>query len=105
MGKKELSDGNQVVAFYEVGIGSDRRFPDTRNNIVPFTRAEKHDSYITFTNLDLIPGHAVYYCTVRAHSTSLSTATVTSNGFYISYNGGVAGIKRLLYKWSINIIV
>ena len=91
VGKQVSSpDENQKVDHYEVGLGTDRRFSMTRDNVVSFTNAGKANFY-TFTNLDLIPGNAVYYCTVHAYSTSLSTSTVTSNGFSVSFNGGVLG--------------
>ena len=84
------AEENQEVSYYEVGIGSDRRFSNTKDDKVPFTNVGKQ-TFVTFRNLNLIPGDAVYYCTVKAYSTSLSTALVTSNGFSVSFNGGVLG--------------
>lgn len=73
-----------------MALGTDRRYPHTRNNIVPFTNVGTNKS-VTFTDLDLEPGHAVYYFTVQAFSVSYTTALATSNGFYVSFEGGVTG--------------
>ncbi|KAL3873866.1 hypothetical protein ACJMK2_036950, partial [Sinanodonta woodiana] len=80
--------GYQKVSYYEVALGTDRRFSKTQNNIVPFTNVGRNTS-VTFLDLDLIPGSAVYYFTVKAYSESYSTAIVTSNGFYVGFEGGV----------------
>ena len=91
--ESELENG-QDVAYYEVALGTDRRYPHTRDNIVPFTNVGKNKS-VTFTNLDLVPGHAIYYFTVQAYSASYTTALATSNGFYVSFEGGVEGMCTL----------
>ncbi|VDI46307.1 Hypothetical predicted protein [Mytilus galloprovincialis] len=82
--------GTQQVLFYEVAVGTDRRFHKTRDNIVPFTKVGLNDS-VTFYDLNLESGTAIYYFTVRAYSASFSVATVTSNGFHVGYDGGVEG--------------
>ena len=84
-------DASQEIAYYMVAVGTDRRFPETRESIVPFTNVGTNTS-VTFTDLDLEPGNAVYYFTVQAFSTSLATATVTSNGFSVTFSGGVTGM-------------
>ncbi|XP_076116641.1 uncharacterized protein LOC143084119 [Mytilus galloprovincialis] len=86
--KLEEQPDNQQVAFYEVAVGTDRRFPKTRDNIVPFTNVGKNTT-ATFYNLDLVPGTGLYYFTVKASSASYSVATVTSNGFHVGFDGGV----------------
>ncbi|KAL5014713.1 hypothetical protein ScPMuIL_008983 [Solemya velum] len=83
------TEGNQDIAYYEVALGTDRRFTKTRDNIVPYTNMGLNTT-VTFYNLELIPGTATYYFTVRAYSTSSSVAEVTSNGFYVGYDGGVS---------------
>lgn len=85
-----ISEGNQEVSYYEVALGTDRRFTKTRDNIVAYTNVGLNTS-VTFYNLELIPGVATYYFTVKAYSTSSSVAEVTSNGFYVGYDGGVSG--------------
>ncbi|XP_053400990.1 uncharacterized protein LOC123541000 [Mercenaria mercenaria] len=85
----EETDPDQEVAYYEVALGSDRRFDKTRDNVVPFTNVGKNTS-VTFKDLDLEPGFAVYYFTVRAFSASSASATITSNGFFVSFDGGVS---------------
>ncbi|XP_046562952.1 uncharacterized protein LOC124271845 [Haliotis rubra] len=88
----EEKSSNQEVAFYEVALGTDRRFPKTRDNIVPFVNVGLNKT-VTFYDLDLTPVTAIYYFTVRAHSRSGSKTDVTSNGFSVGFDGGVsAGI-------------
>lgn len=84
------------MAFYEVAVGTDRRFPKSRDNIVPFTNIGQNKT-VTFYNLDLVPGTGLYYFTVRAYSASYSVALVTSNGFHVGFDGGVTR-KYFTYK-------
>ncbi|XP_033637389.1 uncharacterized protein LOC117298318 isoform X2 [Asterias rubens] len=67
----------QAVDYYEVAVGTDRRYPKTRDNTVPFTNVGQNTS-VTFNNLDLQA--ATYYVTVKGHSASFSAAEVTSSG-------------------------
>ena len=83
---------NQDIAYYEVALGTDVRFPLTRTNVVPFTNVYLNTT-VTFTNLALEAGYGIYFFTVKAYSSSYSTATVTSNGFYVNSDGGVTGNK------------
>lgn len=85
-------DRSQQVAYYLVALGTDRRFNKTRDNVVPYTNVGTNTS-VTFYDLDLTPGVAVYYFSVYAISKSFSKTLVTSNGFYVGYDGGVAGIR------------
>lgn len=83
-------DPNQEVVFYEVAVGTDRRFPKTRDDVVPFTNVWLNKTAI-FYDLELTPIAGIYYFTVKAYSASYSVATVTSNGFRVGYDGGVIG--------------
>ncbi|XP_072033446.1 LOW QUALITY PROTEIN: uncharacterized protein [Amphiura filiformis] len=78
-GNDEIVHNSQVVDFYEAAVGTDRRYPKTRDNVVAFTNVGLNTS-VTFQYLDLQPLTSVYYVTVRAYSASFSTAEVTSNG-------------------------
>ncbi|XP_076087285.1 uncharacterized protein LOC143057777 [Mytilus galloprovincialis] len=80
----------QEIIYYEVAVGTDRTFAKTRDNIVPFTNVGLNQS-VTFYDLNLASGTAMYYFTVKAYSVSYSIATVTSNGFHVGYDGGVEG--------------
>ena len=80
----------QEVSYYEVALGTDRRFPNTRDNVKPFTNVGKNKT-ITFTNLELVQGTAKYFFSVKAYSASYSMALATSNGFYVSGVAGVTG--------------
>ena len=73
-----------------MALGSDRRFNHTRDNVVPYTNVGTNTS-VTFYDLDLTPGIALYYFSVYAVSKSFSRTLVTSNGFYVGYDGGVTG--------------
>ena len=88
--KLQQQDGSQQVAYYLVALGSDRRFNHTRDNVVPYTNVGTNTS-VTFYDLDLTPGIAVYYFSVYAVSKSFSRTLVTSNGFYVGFDGGVTG--------------
>lgn len=73
-----------------MALGTDRRFNKTRDNVVPYTNVGTNTSVI-FYNLDLTPGNAVYYFSVYAVSKSFSKTLVTSNGFFVGYDGDVTG--------------
>ncbi|VDI73733.1 Hypothetical predicted protein, partial [Mytilus galloprovincialis] len=88
--KTDEQHKTQQVLFYEVAVGTDRRFPKTRDNIVPFTNVAGNKS-VTFYDLNLESGLAMYYFTVKAYSVSYSVVMVTSNGFHVGYDGGVEG--------------
>lgn len=83
-------DKNQQVAYYMVALGTDRRFNKTRDNVVPYTYVGENTT-VTFTDLELTPGIALYYFSVYAFSKSFSRTLVTSNGFYVGFQGGVTG--------------
>ncbi|VDI27589.1 Hypothetical predicted protein, partial [Mytilus galloprovincialis] len=85
----DYQDKNQDVVYYEVALGTDRRFPKTRDNIVSWTNVAKNTS-VTFYDLELVPSRGMYYFTVKAYSASYSVAMVTSNGFRVGYDGGVS---------------
>ncbi|KAL5015141.1 hypothetical protein ScPMuIL_009411 [Solemya velum] len=89
-GTQTDTEGHQKILYYEVALGTDRRFANTQNNVYPFTNVGVNES-VTFYNLNLIPEIATYYFTVRAYSTSNSVVDVTSNGFQVTYDGGVSG--------------
>ncbi|XP_078578634.1 uncharacterized protein LOC144863382 [Branchiostoma floridae x Branchiostoma japonicum] len=73
------------IQYYEIAVGSDRRFPSTRDNIHPFMNVGLNRT-ATFTDLRLVPG-GIYYMTVRARSLSTAVAEVTSNGITVGVGG------------------
>ena len=85
---------HQEIKYYEVAVGTDRRFHNTRNNIRPFTNVG-HETLWTFSDLDLIPRSSVYYVTVRAYSMSSAMVEVTSNGIKVGYGSPVISIGDL----------
>ena len=80
----------QAVDFYETAVGTDRRYPKTRDNIVAFTNVGLNTS-VTFERLNLEPLTSVYFVTVRGHSASFATAEVSSNGITPGVNSVVNG--------------
>ncbi|XP_076085326.1 uncharacterized protein LOC143056125 [Mytilus galloprovincialis] len=94
----EAQDPNQEVVFYEVAVGTDRRFPKTRDDVVPFTNVGLNKTVI-FYDLELTPLTGNYYFTVKAYSASYSIATVTSNGFKVGFNEGVTAGVILMQKY------
>ncbi|XP_076085497.1 uncharacterized protein LOC143056293 [Mytilus galloprovincialis] len=79
---------DQKIVKYEVALGTDRRFAKTRDDTVPFTDVGLNKSVIFF-DLHLTPGAGRYYFSVRAYSSSYSMVEVSSNGFYVGFDGGV----------------
>ncbi|CAH1783352.1 unnamed protein product, partial [Owenia fusiformis] len=80
--------GHQEIIYYEVAVGNDRRYPNTRTNIHPFVRVDLNQSY-HFTDLELLPGIGHYYITVRAFGSSSASRTQTSNGIRVGVGGTV----------------
>ena len=76
----------QEIAYYEVALGSDREYPSTRTNIVPFTNVGTDTTY-TFMDLNLVPLTQQYFITVRAYAVSGAYTDATSNGII----GGLGG--------------
>ena len=84
------------IEHYEVAVGTDRRFHNTRNNIRPFTNVGLNVTW-TFSDLELTARTSIYYVTVRAYSDSSSMVEVTSNGIKVGYGSHVvsAGLLEL----------
>ncbi|XP_033121447.1 uncharacterized protein LOC117120538 [Anneissia japonica] len=81
----------QLIEFYTIAVGTDRRYSKTRADIIPFTNVELNTVW-TFTDL-LLAEDAIYYVTVRAHGGNLAFAEVTSNGIRVGNGLGVEGGK------------
>ncbi|XP_078621329.1 uncharacterized protein LOC144887805 [Branchiostoma floridae x Branchiostoma japonicum] len=86
--RSEKSDNrHQTIDHYEVAVGTDRRYPSTRSNIVPFTSIGNNRT-VTLHDLPLTP-RATYYVTVRGYSVTTSTTDVTSNGIQVGVGSEV----------------
>ncbi|KAK3101942.1 hypothetical protein FSP39_007535 [Pinctada imbricata] len=85
----DQQDDSQVISFYEVALGSDRRFDETRTNVMPFINVGLNTSVVFYDLVGVTLKTALYYFTVRATSKSFSTAEVSSNGFYMGFDKGV----------------
>lgn len=75
---------SQVIVRYEVSVGNDRRFPNTRTNIYPFVNVGLNRT-VTFKNLNLKAKLVRYYLTVRAYSAAGSYVEGYSNGVSVGY--------------------
>ena len=87
-GDNTSSSPTQVIAYYEVSIGNDRREHNTRINIHYFANVGLNTSY-TFTHLNLTSKTVTYYITVRAYSITGSFEEQYSNGIRVGYRDGV----------------
>ncbi|XP_078585863.1 uncharacterized protein LOC144867674 [Branchiostoma floridae x Branchiostoma japonicum] len=83
----EIGD-HQLVDYYEVAVGTDRRYPSTRTNVRPFINVGRNRT-VTFEYLHLIPRTGIYYVTVRAVSLASSRTEVTSNGIRVGFGGDI----------------
>lgn len=92
----DSQDRSQQIARYEVALGTDRRFNNTRYDVVPYTDVGTNTT-ATFYDLNLTPGTATYYFTVIAYSKSFSKTMVTSNGFTVGDGGGITGRFYIIY--------
>ncbi|XP_061197209.1 uncharacterized protein LOC133205414 [Saccostrea echinata] len=81
-------DPTQQIVYYEVAIGNDRRFPNTRTNIHYFENVGLNTTY-TFTGLNLTAKIVKYYITVRAMSRAGSTQESYSNGIRVGYRNEI----------------
>ena len=78
----------QEVAYYEVALGSDREYPNTRTSIVPFTNVGTNTSF-TFMDLNLVPLTQQYFITVRAHAVSGAYVDAISDGIIAGLGGTI----------------
>ena len=80
----DFGDGTseQEIEYYEVALGSDKDYLNTRSDIVPFTNVGLAKTY-TFSGLDLIPLTQSYFATVRAHAVSGAFVDASSNGIVV----------------------
>ena len=84
----------QTVDYYEVAVGTDRRYPKTRDNVVAFTNVGRNTT-VVFPHLQL-SNLATLFITVRAHSKSFATADETSNGITVGVEARVDGKIMLI---------
>ena len=85
-GHNNTSDPSQMIDHYEVAIGNDRRYLDTRVNVMNFQNVGFNLS-ATFDNLKLTKKTETYYITVRAYSIAGSFQEAYSNGVKVGYTG------------------
>ncbi|XP_060596420.1 uncharacterized protein LOC132750448 [Ruditapes philippinarum] len=87
------ADPNQEVAYYEVALGTDRRFEKTRDNVVPFLNVGLNTS-VTFKDLDLEPGFAVYFFTADGGKATPGEINETFNVYQVT-SVGVSTFVRI----------
>lgn len=81
-------DPTQQILYYEVAIGNDRRFPNSRSNIHYFENVGLNTSY-TFNGLNLTAKSVQYFITVQAMSRAGSTQESYSNGIRVGYRNEI----------------
>jgi hypothetical protein len=81
-------DPTQQIVYYEVAIGNDRRFPNSRSNIHYFENVGLNTTY-TFNGLNLTAKTVQYFITVRAMSRAGSTQESYSNGIRVGYRNEI----------------
>ncbi|CAH1791083.1 unnamed protein product, partial [Owenia fusiformis] len=86
--------GHQEIIYYEVAVGNDRRYPNTRTNIHPYVRVDLNQTW-HFTDLELLPEIGHYYITVRGIGSSSASRTQTSNGIRVGVGGTVVKQGKL----------
>ena len=77
---------SQSIDYFEVAVGNDRRYEDTRVNVVYYQNVGLNQS-VTFHNLQLTKKTETYYITVRAYSKAGSFQESYSNGVKVGYRG------------------
>ena len=87
-GDNTSSSPTQIIAYYEVSIGNDRREHNTRINIQYLTDVGLNTSH-TFSHLNLTAKTVTYYITVRAYSITGSFVEQYTNGVRAGYRDGV----------------
>lgn len=75
---------SQLILKYEVAVGDDIRFPNTRTNIHPFMNVGLNRT-IVFKKLKLVAKKSRYFFTVRAFSAAGSFVEGYSNGIRVGY--------------------
>jgi hypothetical protein len=93
-GYNDIKQSSQIIMFYEVAVGTDRRKPETRDNIHSFINVGLNNTW-TFSNLKLSSDNAYYYVTVRAHGLSSALTEVTSNGIQLIKESGLVAPGEL----------
>ena len=78
------NDPTQSIDHYEVAIGNDRRYANTRSNVHYFLSVGLNTSY-SFHHLNLTAKTVRYYVTVRSYSITGGFAEGYSNGIRVGY--------------------
>ena len=95
------SDPTQSIVRYEVAIGNDLRYEETRANVHYFVDVGLNTSY-TFTNLNLTAKVVTYYITVRAHSFAGGVVESFSNGIRVGLDESIipGSVVSTRYQWA-----
>lgn len=83
-GKPNSKDPTEKIIRYEVAIGNDVRFEETRSNVHYFVDVGLTNKYI-FEGLNLTSKTVTYYATVRAFSQAGSYQDGMSNGIKVGF--------------------
>lgn len=84
-GDSNSKDPTEKIVRYEVAVGNDIRFEETRSNVHYFVDVGLKNNH-TFTGLNLTMKTVTYYATVRAYSEAGSIQIGISNGIKVGFN-------------------
>ena len=91
-GESNSNNPSQSIDHFEVAVGNDRRYEDTRVNVMYYQNVGLNQS-VTFYNLQLTEKTDTYYFTVRAYSKAGSFQESYSNGVKVGYTGKIKSGK------------
>jgi hypothetical protein len=91
-------DPTQAIHHYEVSVGNDRRYEQTRSNIHFFVNVELNTSF-TFKGLNLTSKLIKYYITVRSYSMAGSYTEGYSNGIRVGFNDDISAGTMSIHKY------
>ncbi|XP_062598765.1 uncharacterized protein LOC134260192, partial [Saccostrea cucullata] len=83
-GKPNSKDPTERIVRYEVALGNDVRFEETRSNVHYFLDAGLSNNYV-FKGLNLTSKTVTYYATVRAYSQAGSFQDGISDGIKVGF--------------------
>ena len=95
-GHTEKASPSQIISYYEVAVGTDRKFTNTRHNIHEFINVGLNRSH-TFVGLNLTLQKTVYYITIRAHSVAGSFSEISTDGVRVGFSG-IISIGKIEYN-------
>ena len=92
-------DPLQVITHYQVALGDNPSYAETRTNVHYFVDVGLSLNY-TFVSLRLTPKRVEYFATVRGYSESGAHVDSVSNGIKVGYSAGMQAGEVHLSRYS-----